>query len=86
MLLLGVHSGGHKPPDVEPIFYEVGILGEGISDSRGGALAENFLGYLNRFTTNGGFTRGTWSLRLRARKSRSGGLDRLGVMRYVSRA
>jgi hypothetical protein len=40
---LGVHPNIDKPPDVEPGFYEVSILDEGIKDS-GGSVGEEFLG------------------------------------------
>jgi hypothetical protein len=31
--LFNVHADGDKPPDVKPGFYEVKIIGEGISNS-----------------------------------------------------
>jgi hypothetical protein len=40
MFFFGVHSGGDKPPDVKPDFYEIRICGEGISDTGGPIDAE----------------------------------------------
>jgi hypothetical protein len=81
--LLGVHYDSDKPPNVEPGFYEVGVLGEGIDNSRG-PLEGDFRWNLSRFTTKRGFTRKTQSLRLGARRSHLGGLGRLSLIRHTS--
>jgi hypothetical protein len=46
VFLLGVHSDSDEPPNVEPSFYEVKILGEGISDTEV-PLVRDFLGRLS---------------------------------------
>jgi hypothetical protein len=61
--LFSVHASGDKSLDVKPGFYEVRIISDGINDSWD-LFAGNFFWHLSRVTTNGGFARCTWPLRL----------------------
>jgi hypothetical protein len=82
MFLLGVLSSGDEPPDMEPGFYEVRILGEGINDSED-PLMGNFLGRLSQVATNWSFTRSAQSLILGAWRSHFMGLGRHWTVRHV---